>query len=533
MASNEGISAQDNAAHAMGEERKKLRKVLTRFDLVCFTIAAFISIDTIAATAAYGGGQTIIWLIFAMVMYLLPSGLIVAELGSAFPVEGGAYVWTRMAFGRLPAAVTATFYWMSNPTWIGGTLAGSVVATLASGLMLNNGGFNTLWSIVIGLAVTWAIIGLSIIEVKWGRWTGILGTFVRIALVALFLILVAWFLIDKGKPAGTIGWGDLKPSISGFLAVIGLLQFLFVGFELSSGASEEMKHPQRDVPAMIIRSGIGMGAIILLLVVPILLVIPLKNVSNVAGFADAYNAVKGVLGGGAGAVGWLAGILIILTIVSAGGVWMQGAARVQAVAGLDGSAPRILGKFSKSGTPMAMNLISGLIGSVFVILVFTVANGSLANFFAVMLALVVSLTAMQYAFIMPAVIVLRKKYPDRKRPYRVPGGMVGLWICVIATEFMIVVTTIALLWPGLLDRMLGQSFSIEAYWGTSRVFFEVVTLGSLAAIILMAVIFWAVGRRNIAKGIVDDKDLLAIVDKGAGAAAPAIATTPAAPKADA
>jgi hypothetical protein len=68
--------------------------------------------------------------------------------------------------------------------------------------------------------------------------------------------------------------------------------------------------------------------------------------------------------------------------------------------------------------------------------------------------------------------------------------------------------------------------------GTSRMFFEVVTLGSLAAIILMAVIFWAVGRRNIAKGIVDDNNLLAIVDKGAGASAPAIATTPAAPKAD-
>ena len=83
----------------------------------------------------------------------------------------------------------------------------------------------------------------------------------------------------------------------------------------------------------------------------------------------------------------------------------------------------------------------------------------------------------------------------------------------------------------MLDRMLGQSFSIEDYWGTSRVFFEVVTLGSLAAIILMAVIFWAVGRRNIARGVVDDKDLLEMVDTGAGAAAPATATTPAAPKA--
>jgi amino acid transporter len=500
-------------AGAMQQERKKLRKVLTRFDLICFTIAAFISIDTIAATAAYGGGQTIIWILFAMVMYLLPSGLIVAELGSTFPVEGGPYAWPRMAFGRLPGAITATFYWMSNPTWMGGTLAGTVVATLASGLMFNtsSGGFSTVWSILIGLAVVWAITFVSIIEVRWGRWTGIIGTFVRIALVALFLVLVAWFIIDKGKPAGTIGWGDLKPSITGFLAVIGLLQFLFVGFELSNGAAEEMKHPQRDVPAMIIRSGLSVVAIVLLMIVPILLVIPLQDVSNVAGFADAYNAVKGVLGGGAGAVGWLAGILIIITIITAGGVWLQGSARVQAVAGLDGCAPRVLGKFSKSGTPIAMNLISATIGSVFVILVFTVSSGSLANFFAVMLALVVSLTAMQYAFIMPSVIVLRKKYPDRNRPYKVPGGMAGVWVCVIATEIMIVLTTVTLLWPGLLEKILGKPFSIVDYWGTSRVFFETVTLGSLAVIILMAVIFWAIGRRDIARGIVGENDLLTAV----------------------
>ncbi len=530
MASDGSISTPDHATHALGEERKKLKKVLTRFDLICFTIAAFISIDTIAATAAYGGGQTIIWILFAMVLYLIPSGLIVAELGSTFPVEGGPYVWPRMAFGRLPGAITATFYWMSNPTWIGGTLAGTVVATLASGLMLNrSGGFSTFWSIIIGLAVTWAIVGLSIIEVKWGRWTGIIGTFVRVALVGIFLILVVWFIIDKGKPAGTIGWGDLKPSISGFLAVIGLLQFLFVGFELSSGASEEMKHPQRDVPAMIIRSGLWTAGIVLLMIVPILLVIPLSDVSNVAGFADAYNSVKGVLGGGAGAIGWLAGILIILTIVSAGGVWLQGSARVQAVAGLDGCAPRILGKFSKSGTPLAMNLISAIIGSVFVILVFTLASGSLANFFAVMLALVVSLTSMQYAFIMPAVIVLRKKYPHHKRPYRVPGGMVGLWIAVVATEIMIALTTVTLLWPGLLEKLLGKPFSIVDYWGTSRVFFETVTLGSLAAIVVMAVVFWAVGKRNLASGLVDESDLLSL-DKEVAGSAPAMATIAPAPE---
>ena len=53
---------------AMQQERKKLRKVLTRFDLVFFTIAAFISLDTIAVTAAYGGGETFFWLVVTILV---------------------------------------------------------------------------------------------------------------------------------------------------------------------------------------------------------------------------------------------------------------------------------------------------------------------------------------------------------------------------------------------------------------------------------------------------------------------------------
>ena len=101
-------------AETMQEERKKLRKVLTRFDLVFFTIAAFISLDTIAVTAAYGGGETFFWLVVTILVWLVPYGMIVAELGSTFPVEGGPYVWPRMAFGRLAGSLTSVFYWMSN-----------------------------------------------------------------------------------------------------------------------------------------------------------------------------------------------------------------------------------------------------------------------------------------------------------------------------------------------------------------------------------------------------------------------------------
>ena len=120
--------AATQGATAIDEEREKLRKVLRRFDLVFFTIAAFIALDTIAVTAAYGGGQTFFWLGFLIIVYLIPYGMIVAELGSAFPVEGGPYAWPRMAFGRLAGSYTAIIYWMLQPVWIGGTLAATSVA---------------------------------------------------------------------------------------------------------------------------------------------------------------------------------------------------------------------------------------------------------------------------------------------------------------------------------------------------------------------------------------------------------------------
>jgi amino acid transporter len=518
-------SAEPQSAHAMADERAKLKKVLRRFDLVCFTIAAFISIDTIAATAAYGGGETLFWILAVIVLYMIPSGLIAAELGSAFPVEGGPYAWTRMAFGRLPGSLTATFYWMSNPTWIGGTLAATTVATLSSGLMLNRtSGFSTFWSIVIGVVVVWAIVGLSMIEVKWGRWTGIIGTVVRVSLLAVFLALVVWFLIAHGKPTGTITWSDLKPSLTGFLAVVGLLQFLFVGFELSNSASEEMTNARHDIPAMIVRSGLSIALIVIAMIFGILLVVPSSGLSNVTGFIDAYNSVKTVLGSAGGPVGWLVGVLMILTIISCGGVWLQGSARTQAVAGLDGAAPLFLGKFSKSGTPLAMNISSGIIGSAFVVLVFTMTSGSLSSFFGVMLSIIISLTAMQYFFIMASVLTLRKKYPNHPRPYRIPGGTLGVWLAVLAAEFVIVLTTISLVWPGLLDNLFGRSYSIQDNWGTSRVFFESVTLGTLGVIVLMAVLFWLIGKHNLATGVVVDNDLLTL--EAARGAAPSGVTAP-------
>jgi len=292
---------------------------------------------------------------------------------------------------------------------------------------------------------------------------------------------------------------DLRPSAAGFLTATGILVFLWVGFELSSNASEEMHDPRRDVPKMIVRSGVISALLYGLVILGIVLVVPRGRLSAVSGFTDAYSAVAALVHSRPLDVTFA--VLVILALVASGSVWLQGADRAQAIAALDGAAPAWMGRFASFGTPIAVNLASGVIASVMCVLVFLLSRGSLASFFAVMLALAISTTTLSYVFVFPALIVLRRKYPEADRPYRVPGGQAGAWVAVIVTEAFVVVTVVTLAWPGALNALFGQPYSIEAAHGVSRAYFEQVTLGSLAVMITLGLVFWAIGERKRRAGL--------------------------------
>ena len=53
-----------------------------------------------------------------MVVFFVPYGLITAELGAAWPGEGGVYVWVREAMGPRWGSLAAWFYWINNAYWI-------------------------------------------------------------------------------------------------------------------------------------------------------------------------------------------------------------------------------------------------------------------------------------------------------------------------------------------------------------------------------------------------------------------------------
>jgi glutamate:GABA antiporter len=320
-----------------------------------------VTLDTVGAVAA-NGAQGFTWLIFLGIFFLLPYALSIAELGSAFPQEGGPYVWTRLAFGRPLAAVNSVIYWVSNPIWVGGSLTIVSLAALGEFFTPISGG----WRYVYAVVFIWFTIGTAIVSLQYGKWVPTAGAWARGAVLVFFEVSVILYAARHGLHG--FGGHAFLPTYVIFIAVVPVLFFNFAGMEVPSAAGEEMTNPRRDVPFAIGWSGLATVRAYGIPVLSILLVLPVSQVTGLSGFLDAAKAVFTVYGGhvaasgtatltGAGLVlGRITAVVFVFPLASAGATWIMGADRTEAVASFDGGGPPVLGRFSaRFGTPVAMN----------------------------------------------------------------------------------------------------------------------------------------------------------------------------------
>jgi glutamate:GABA antiporter len=484
---------------AASEERSKLRRSIGRWDTAFLMLAAIIVLDTLGAVSSYGA-QAFTWLIVMVVFFLVPYGLITAELGTAFPEEGGPYVWVKLAFGRAAAAVVAVMYWVDNPIWLAGTL--SITAMAAFSTFFVN--LSLSWEYVFGLVFIWVAIASVIMALKFGKWVATIGAAIRIVLIAFFTITVLVYAGEHGLHG--FGAGSFKPTWLIFLAAAPILIFNLEGFELPSAASEELVNPRRDVPFAVLRSGIATLLFYGIPILAILLVLPPSRLSNVGGFLDALQQVFVVYGGhltGSGAVltgagkvlADVAAIGVILGLLSSAVTWLIGSDRAQAVAGYDGAAPRPFGYFSERlGTPIVVNLVSGVVSTIVLVLTLTLTSGNAAKYFSATLGVVISMVTMVYLLIFPAVIKLRYSHPEVSRPYRVPGGMAGVWIAGILTTAWCALTTIAIIYPG-----IGTSHpddSLPDGFAGQRLQYTLSQVIPLVVMIIIGLVFYALGAKT-------------------------------------
>jgi amino acid transporter len=483
-----------SAVSEFAGEKRKLKKALFGFDMIFFTVCAIVALDTLGQSSSYGA-QAIFWLIVSAITFLVPYGLLTAELGTAFPSEGATYEWVRLAYGHLAGSVTAILYWLSNPIWLGGTLAATTIATMDAFWGTKIVG-NTVLEIIIGLAFIWVAVVMNVLSLKSMKWVPNWGAFLKIALLVLFAVLVVVLGVQHGFK-GSITSGFFPTNLLVFVGVLGVLVFQWVGFETQTNASEEMDNPQRDVPRAVAAAGVISTLGYAIPIIGIVLVLSGKDLSGVSGFVTGFQTVAAsAFGGGAGVFSFIVGAAVIFTLLASGTTWLMGSDRMMAIGALAGSGPRSLGHFSERwGTPITVNIISGVIATIFMVVNFAVTSGNLASFFAVVLALVISTTTFSYVLVFPALITLRSKYPNLRRPYRVPGGMAGAWITMLLCEFWVVAATVFSLWPNLCDTSSCFGASAVADVGkVSRFGFEATALGTIAVLLVLAVVFYLLGR---------------------------------------
>src|SRR6266850_1988781 len=432
-------------------EKSKLIKSLRRFDMVFFTICAFVGLDTLG-TVAQNGPEGFLWLVVLAVVFVAPYMLLMSEIGSAFTQEGGPYEWTKLAFGRLHGGIAAILYWVTNPLWVGGSLA--FIATDA-------------WRANV-----------------FGIGHGSLGDYV-------FKLLFIWItVLIYGIKHGVAGFGasDLSPTKAVFLGLVPVLLFNYVGFELQNGAAEEMDNPQHDVPVSVLQSGI-IG--VLLYVIPIfgiILVLPTSQVTGIGGFIDAVTKTFSVYGGAAHTLLVLMTICFVGTLVTSGAVWMIGSDRIQAVAAYDGSFFPWFGVFNrKLGTPVRVNVMSGVVSSIFSIAAVAFFNNGEDSAFQVVLDIAISTTLISYVWIFPAALKLRFTHPEVARPYRVPGRY-GMWIGSLVITAWVSLGSFVAVFPGVLEKIFGVGYNFKDNWGVGRGRFELYTLVTLAVILVFGIV---------------------------------------------
>src|SRR3984885_12600059 len=114
----------------------ELRRVMGFWDVLLFNIATVLGPRWIAAAAHNGTSSISLW-VLAAVLFFIPSAMVINELSSRYPSEGGLYAWSKEAFGDFHGFVAGWSYWVYTVFYFPGLLLASAAM---SGYVTGPGG---------------------------------------------------------------------------------------------------------------------------------------------------------------------------------------------------------------------------------------------------------------------------------------------------------------------------------------------------------------------------------------------------------
>ncbi|MFC5089916.1 APC family permease [Amycolatopsis plumensis] len=371
-------------------------------------IGPFVTIPAMVATM--GGPQAMFgWIIGAIVA--LADGLIWAELGAAMPGAGGTYLYLREAFqyrtGRL---MPFLFVWSAVlfiPLIMSTGIIGLVqyLGYLIPGVTDDAG--TTPLGKIIGVGITLVII-LALFR-KIGQISKLTTVLFVIMLAAVLTTIVAAFSHFSAAQAFAFTPGAFSSSGDGtFWGGLGagliIAIYDYLGYNTSAYLGGEVRSPGRTLPRSIIFSILGIMGLYFLLQVGVLGSIPLDQLKDAKSVASSV--LEQVWGTGVAKT-----ITVLIVIAAIGSVFagLLGGSRVPFEAARDKVFLPVFGKLHpKLHLPTAGVLTMGAITIL----------GSLFTLTTVINAAVATLVIIQSLAQVAAIVVLRRRQPNLKRPYR-------------------------------------------------------------------------------------------------------------------
>lgn len=349
-----------------------------------------------------GYGRALLLLLIVPVIWSLPTSLMVGELASAIPEEGGYYVWVRRALGP---------FWGFQEAWLSLTASVFDMAIYPVTFVLylgriapawTSGGRGTVWALAV-------VIGCCAWNLRGAKAVGNGSLLLFVALLSPFVVLIG-LGVWKGLHAGAGGWAGMGKPAEGLdmAGAVSVCLWNYMGWDNASTVAQEVEDPQRTYPrAMLLAAALVAFTYILPLLAVALAGIPAAQFSTGA-WADA----AGRLGGP-----WLAVLVVCGGTISGVGMFnalMMSYTRLPYAMAREGLMPRLLATRNAAGVPWVSVVLCGVAWGLALRLSFERL---------ISIDLVLYGAALMLEFV--ALVVLRMREPGLCRPFRVPGGLWG------------------------------------------------------------------------------------------------------------
>ncbi|MFN8457172.1 MAG: APC family permease [Anaerolineae bacterium] len=366
-----------------------------------------------------GPGMALLLILVTPLIWSLPTALMVAELSTAMPVQGGYYAWVKRALGPFWGFLEG--WWSWSTSFVDMAIYPVLFADYLSTLLVQQFDFHLIeenelahWGVT--LVIIWVFSYLNIRGAKSiGDSSNLFGLFILAPFAVMAIIGIIQLILNP-----TPIWEPFIPPDTTVLGAFGVGLFVvmwnYLGWDGVSTVAGEMENPKRNYPRALV---ITLPLVTLAYLLPV--VGGLAASPDWAGWTAGYfPEVAAALAGP-----WLGAWLAIGGLISAVGLFsaiMMSISRVPFVMAEDGYLPKAITKLHPTyGTPFVAIIVCAIIYSIFTLSAF-------ASLVVVDVILYSCALMLEFA----ALVALRIREPNMKRPVRVPGGWLGLiLVCLL------------------------------------------------------------------------------------------------------